>query len=86
VLTGSNIHVLAGGIDRKLFALGKAAALVSKDDIGDNNPEDIACIIKQAGLIAICTFEAQDKADLVIDADTTSIEAAIAEIQDKGII
>jgi bifunctional enzyme CysN/CysC/sulfate adenylyltransferase subunit 1 len=86
VLTGSNKHVLAGGIDRKLFALGKAAALVSKDDIGDNNPEDIACIIKQAGLIAICTFEAQDKADLVIDADTTSIEAAIAEIQDKGII
>jgi len=86
VLTGSNKHVLAGGIDRKLFALGKAAALVSKDDIGDNNPEDIACIIKQAGLIAICTFEAQDSADLIIDADTTSIEAAIAEIQDKGII
>lgn len=86
VLTGSNKHVLAGGIDRKLFALGKAAALVSKDDIGDNNPEDIACIIKQAGLIAICTFESQDNADLVIDADTTSIEAAIAEIQDKGII
>jgi bifunctional enzyme CysN/CysC/sulfate adenylyltransferase subunit 1 len=86
VLTGSNKHVLAGGIDRKLFALGKAAALVSKDDIGDNNPEDIACIIKQAGLIAICTFEAHEKADLVIDADTTSIEAAIAEIQDKGII
>ncbi len=86
VLTGSNKHVLAGGIDRKLFALGKAAALVSKDDIGDNNPEDIACIIKQAGLIAICTFEAQGNADLIIDADTTSIEAAIAEIQDKGII
>jgi sulfate adenylyltransferase large subunit len=86
VLTGNNKHVLAGAIDRKLFALGKAAALVSKDDIGDNNPEDIACIIKQAGLIAICTFDAQEKADLVIDADTSTIEAAIAEIQDKGII
>jgi sulfate adenylyltransferase large subunit len=86
VLTGNNKHVLAGAIDRKLFALGKAAALVSKDDIGDNNPEDIACIIKQAGLIAICTFDTQEKADLVIDADTNTIEAAIAEIQDKGII
>jgi bifunctional enzyme CysN/CysC len=86
VLTGSNKHVLAGAIDRKLFALGKSAALVSKDDIGDNNPEDIALIIKQAGLIAICTFEAKGEVDLVIDADTTSIETAIAEIQDKGII
>ena len=86
VLTGSNKHVLAGAIDRKLFSLGKAAALVSKDDIGDNNPADIACIIKQAGLIALCTFDADDNGDLVIDADTTSIEAAIAEIQDKGII
>ena len=86
ILTGNNKHVLAGAIDRKLFALGKAAALVSKDDIGDNNPEDIARIIKQAGLIAICTFESQDKAELVINADSTSIEAAIAEIQDKGII
>lgn len=86
VLTGSNKHVLAGAIDRKLFALGKAAALVSKDDIGDNSPEDIATIIKQAGLIALCTFETQGEVDLVINADTTSIEAAIAEIQDKGII
>ena len=86
ILTGNNKHVLAGAIDRKLFALGKAAALVSKDDIGDNNPEDIARIIKQAGLIAICTFESQDKAELFINADSTSIEAAIAEIQDKGII
>jgi bifunctional enzyme CysN/CysC len=86
VLTGSNKHVLAGAIDRKLFALGKAAALVSKDDIGDNSPEDIATIIKQAGLIALCTFETQGEVELVINADTTSIEAAIAEIQDKGII
>ncbi|MFT6153446.1 MAG: sulfate adenylyltransferase large subunit [Crocinitomicaceae bacterium] len=86
VLTGSNKHVLAGAIDRKLFALGKSAALVSKDDIGNNNPEDIALIIKQAGLIAICTFEAKGEVELVIDADTTSIETAIAEIQDKGII
>jgi bifunctional enzyme CysN/CysC len=86
VLTGSNKHVLAGAIDRKLFALGKAAALVSKDDIGDNSPEDIATIIKQAGLIALCTFETRGEVDLVINADTTSIEAAIAEIQDKGII
>jgi len=85
VLTGSNKHVLAGAIDRKLFTLGKAAALVSRDDLGDNNADDIARIIKQAGLIAICTFETQ-AADLVIDADHSSIEAAIAEIQDKGII
>jgi len=84
-LTGSNKHVLAGAIDRKLFTLGKAAALVSRDDLGDNNPNDIARIIKQAGLIALCTFETE-QADLVIDADKTSIDAAIAEIQDKGII
>jgi sulfate adenylyltransferase large subunit len=86
VLTGSNKHVLAGALDRKLFTLGKSAALVSRDDLGENNPDDIARIIKQAGLIALCTFETSNPADLVIDADKTSIDAAIAEIQDKGII
>lgn len=86
VLTGSNKHVLAAAIDRKLFSLGKSAALVSKDDLGDNNADDIARIIKQAGLIALCTFETQQAAELTIDADHCSIEAAIAEIQDKGII
>ncbi|MFY0642811.1 MAG: sulfate adenylyltransferase subunit CysN, partial [Bermanella sp.] len=85
VLTGTNKHVLAGALDRKLFTLGKAAALVSRDDLGDNNPDDIARIMKQAGLIALCTFETA-QADLAIDADKTSIDAAIAEIQDKGII
>ncbi len=84
--TGSNKHVLAAAVDRKLFSLGKAAALVSKDDLADNNAEVIANIIKQAGLIALCTFEASEQGELVIDADNTSIDAAIAEIQDKGII
>ncbi|MEH6347055.1 MAG: sulfate adenylyltransferase subunit CysN [Bermanella sp.] len=84
--TGSNKHVLAAAVDRKLFSLGKAAALVSKDDLADNNAEVIANIIKQAGLIALCTFEASEQSELVIDADNTSIDAAIAEIQDKGII
>jgi len=83
--TGSNKHVLAGAVDRKLFALGKAAALVSRDDIGENNAGDIARIINQAGLIALCTFEGDADA-LTLNADTTSVEAAIAEIQDKGII
>lgn len=85
ILTGSNKHVLAGALDRKLFSLGKAAALVSKDDIGNNNADDIANIIKQAGLIALCTFDSE-QGDLTLDADSTSLEAAIAEIQDKGII
>lgn len=84
--SGSNKHVLAAAVDRKLFSLGKAAALVSKDDLADNNAEVIANIIKQAGLIALCTFEASGQSELVIDADNTSIDAAIAEIQDKGII
>ena len=84
--TGSNKHVLAGAIDRKLFALGKAAALVSKDDLGENNAADIARIINQAGLIALCTFEGEAEGSLTLDADSTSVEAAIAEIQDKGII
>ncbi len=84
--TGSNKHVLAGQVDRKLFSLGKAAALVSKDDLGDNNADVIANIIKQAGLIALCTFEPTEQPELVINADHSSIEAAIAEIQDKGII
>jgi len=84
--TGSNKHVLAGAVDRKLFALGKAAALVSKDDLGDNDAQVIANIIKQAGLIALCTFEAEEACALVIDADSTSIDSAIAQIQDKGII
>ena len=85
VLTGSNKHVLAGALDRKLFSLGKAAALVSKDDIGNNNADDIANIIKQAGLIALCTFESTS-GDLTLDADSTTLESAIAEIQDKGLI
>jgi len=84
--TGSNKHVLAGAVDRKLFALGKAAVLVSKDDLGDNDAQVIANIIKQAGLIALCTFEAEEACALVIDADSTSIDSAIAQIQDKGII
>ena len=86
ILTGTNKHVLAGALDRKLFALGKAAALVSRDDLGENNPDDTARIMKQAGLIALCTFETSSSADLVIDADKISIDGAIAEIQDKGII
>lgn len=85
-LSGSNKHVLASALDRKLFALGKAAALISKDDIGDNNANDIARIITQAGLVALCTFDGVSAADLEIDADKTGIDAAIAEIQDKGII
>ncbi len=84
--TGSNKHVLAAAVDRKLFSMGKAAALVSKDDLADNNADVIANIIKQAGLIALCTFEAANQSDLIINADSTSIDAAIAEIQDKGII
>ena len=84
--TGSNKHVLAAAVDRKLFSLGKAAALVSKDDLADNNADVIANIIKQAGLIALCTFEGANQGDLIINADSTSIDAAIAEIQDKGII
>jgi len=85
-LSGSNKHVLASALDRKLFALGKAAALISKDDIGDNNANDIARIITQAGLVALCTFDGVSAADLEIDADKIGIDAAIAEIQDKGII
>lgn len=83
--TGENKHVLAAAVDRKLFALGRAAALISKDDIGKNKPEDMARIINQAGLIALCTFD-HDNADLVIDSSSTDVNSAIADIQEKGII
>jgi len=82
---GTNKHVLAAAVDRKLFALGRAAALISKDDLGNNNPEDLARIINNAGLIALCTFDATN-ADLVLDSDKINLDRAIAEIQEKGII
>ncbi|MCP5326048.1 MAG: sulfate adenylyltransferase subunit CysN [Oceanospirillaceae bacterium] len=84
-LSGDNKHVLASALDRRLFNLGKAAVLLSRDDIGNNNAQEVAKLMNKAGLIALCTFEAPQGA-LTIDADHTPVETAIAMLQDQGII
>lgn len=83
-IKGKDKVALSEAIDRKLFTMGKAAVYIRETDL-KADMEDTLTLLKNAGLIAICAFDAAN-AQIAIDADSTTLEAAIAEIQDKGII
>ena len=66
----------AQALDRRLFEMGKAAAVASNDQ---------AFILKSAGLIALVAGGADD-ACISLAADEDTLDSMIASLQEKGII
>ncbi len=75
-INGSNPEVSAQALDRRLFEMGKAAAVASNSE---------ALILKSAGLIALVSGGADD-ACISLAADEDTLDSMIASLQEKGII
>ncbi|MFT6188866.1 MAG: bifunctional enzyme CysN/CysC/sulfate adenylyltransferase subunit 1 [Oleispira sp.] len=75
-INGSNPETTAKALDRRLFEMGKVAAIA-------NNAQ--AHILKDAGLIALVAGGADD-ACISLAADEDSLDSMIATLQEKGII
>jgi bifunctional enzyme CysN/CysC len=86
--TGETKQAQAIALERRLFSMGHATALLTPDSLGDNADEKLGekltQAINQAGLIALCTFDAPVDA-FVVSADT-STDDVVAQLQSKGII
>ena len=75
-INGSNPDVTAQALDRRLFEMGKVAAIASNEQ---------AEVLKNAGLIALVAGGADD-ANISLAADEDSLDSMIATLQEKGII
>jgi bifunctional enzyme CysN/CysC/sulfate adenylyltransferase subunit 1 len=75
-INGTNPDVIAQALDRRLFEMGKVAAIVSNEN---------ANVLKDAGLIALVAGGADD-ASISLAADEDSLDSMIANLQEKGII
>lgn len=75
-INGSNPEESAQILDRRLFEMGKVAAIVNNEQ---------AHILKDAGLIALVAGGA-DNACLSLAADEDTLDSMIATLQEKGII
>jgi bifunctional enzyme CysN/CysC len=75
-INGTNPDVIAQALDRRLFEMGKVAAIVSNE---------YANVLKDAGLIALVAGGADD-ANISLAADEDSLDSMIANLQEKGII
>jgi sulfate adenylyltransferase subunit 1 (EFTu-like GTPase family) len=75
-INGSNPEVTAKALDRRLFEMGKAAAIASNEQ---------ALILKEAGLIALVAGGADD-ATISLAADEDDLDSMIATLQEKGIV
>ena len=75
-INGSNPEVTAKALDRRLFEMGKVAAIATNEQ---------AEVLKNAGLIALVAGGADD-ANISLAADEDSLDSMIANLQEKGII
>jgi bifunctional enzyme CysN/CysC len=75
-INGTNPEVIAQALDRRLFEMGKVAAIATDAQ---------AHILKEAGLIALVAGGADD-ASISLAADEDSLDSMIANLQEKGII
>lgn len=71
-----NAAEVVQGLDRRLFELGRVAAVASNDE---------ATVLKNAGLIALVAGGA-DYADISLAADQESLDSLIEQLQQQGII
>jgi Fe2+ transport system protein FeoA len=75
-INGTNPEVIAQALDRRLFEMGKVAAITSNEQ---------ANVLKDAGLIALVAGGADD-ASISLAADEDGLDSMIASLQEKGII
>lgn len=75
-INGSNPDVIAQALDRRLFEMGKVAAIATNEQ---------ANILKDAGLIALVAGGADD-AVISLAADEDNLDSMIATLQEKGIV
>jgi len=77
-LTGANKEQVAYQLERKLFDNGHATTVLT------SNVEEAIAVVKQAGLICICT--ANSNCDLSFDTDKVSLNEIHLALKDKNII
>jgi len=77
-LTGANKEQVAYQLERKLFDNGHATTVLTSD------VEEAIAVVKQAGLICICT--ASSNCDLSFDTDKVSLNEIHLALKDKNII
>jgi len=77
-LTGANKEQVAYQLERKLFDNGHATTVLTSD------VEEAIAVVKQAGLICICT--ANSNCDLSFDTDKVSLNEIHLALKDKNII
>jgi len=77
-LTGANKEQVAYQLERKLFDNGHATTVLT------SNLEEAVAVVKQAGLICICTVSSD--CDLSFDTDKVSLNEIHLALKDKNII
>ena len=85
-LTGSLRHELAHRLERRLFDLGYASALL-EDECLAHLSALVARSINQAGLICLCVMESvppEDEDTLVVAADRLSVDEVITLLRERG--
>ena len=76
VVNAVNAEQVVQGLDRRLFEMGRVAAIASNEN---------AQILKDAGLVVLVAGGA-DGADVSLAADQESLDSLIADLQEQGII
>jgi bifunctional enzyme CysN/CysC len=88
-MRGAGARELAYRLERRLFDLGHAAAVLDDLALVERAPE-IAKALKGAGLICLCVLEpavlAQAPEDLVLRAEGASVEDAMRLLREGGVI
>jgi bifunctional enzyme CysN/CysC len=88
-LRGAGARELAYRVERKLFDLGHAAAVLD-DEAQSGHAAEIAKALNRAGLICLCTLApsvlAQSPEDLVLVADGASVEDALRLLREGGVL
>jgi bifunctional enzyme CysN/CysC len=86
---GASARELAYRLERRLFDLGHAAAVLGDEVAADRAPE-IAKALNRAGLICLCVLEpavlAPAPEDLMIQADGVQVEDALRLLREGGIL
>ncbi|WP_428356057.1 sulfate adenylyltransferase subunit CysN [Methyloprofundus sp.] len=80
-LTGTHSEQIAYQLERKLFDNGHAATVLASKL---NNMDDAITVVKNAGLICLCT--AHDVCDLSFDTDQTSLDSIHLALKEQNII
>jgi len=79
-LAGAQAATLVYQLERKLFDTGHAATVLEQAS------DELAAVIKQAGLLCLCVGNAPAVCDLRIDTDAQSIDDIYALLKQQHLI